>query len=465
MKKVLYLSKPLLLSIITLLFVSGFLRYYLAINSGQLLLEFKNQNFREIYSMDTLKISSRLNALSSAINWVCIEADIDGKSFYKMERGTCKTGIIKHRQELLIPQANNLYLSFTTRLPKEVEQLFIIFLVMQGILISALIKSTKKAEEEKREHELRLTRLARQMSHDIRSPLATLDTVVSNSKGLPPEELALLKKSVARINEIAEALLKDSRTAFVLSQVELKKALESIIKDKQIEFQSLPNLKITMELKSIPLLALINETEFKRVISNLINNSIEAGSSSIDVKLTSNSNKAEIQITDNGHGISADIIAKIGKQNLTTKKKGSGLGLTHCLETLKGWGGNFEVESIENVKTTVTLTLPVIENSNKAVLIDDDELVKLTWSASARKNGIELISVSSLNEVDLTQLKKDVTFYIDSDLGRDQIRGEAIAKQLYEKGFANIFMATGYVDEDFSGMDFLKGVLSKAPPF
>lgn len=465
MKKLFNLSKPLLLSIITLLFVSGFLRYYLAINSGQLLLEFKNQNFREIYSMDTLKLSSRLNALSSAINWVCIEGSIDGRSFYKMERGTCKTGIIKHRQELHILQANNIHLSFTTRLPKEVEQLFVIFFVMQIILISALIKSTRKAEEEKREQELSLTRLARQMSHDIRSPLATLDSVLSNSKGLPPDEMALLKKSVSRINEIAESLLKNSRSSFVLSQIDLKNSLESIVFEKQIEFQSRPQLNINMEMDSHSQHVLINEMEFKRIISNLINNSIEAEAGHISLKLSANGNEAKIQIIDNGHGISADIISKIGKQNLTTKNKGSGLGLTHCAETLKAWGGNFVIDSTEKLGTKIEISIPLIEASKKAVLIDDDELVKLTWSASARKNGIELITASSLNDIDLTSLHKDVTFYIDSDLGRNQTPGEIVAKHLHENGYTNIFMATGYVDEDFSDLMFLKGVLTKTPPF
>ena len=103
MKKLLALTKPLPISVLSLLIVSVFLRYYLAINSDQMLREFKNQNFREIYSMDTLKLASRMNALSSVINRVCMEGSVDGRSFYKMERGECETGIFQHRKKLLVP--------------------------------------------------------------------------------------------------------------------------------------------------------------------------------------------------------------------------------------------------------------------------------------------------------------------------------------------------------------------------
>lgn len=163
MKKRLTLRAPLTLAILSLLAVSGFLRYYLYVNSNQLLREFKNQNYREIYSADTLKVSSRLSSLSSVINWVCIEGTVADKIFYKMKRGECSSGIFQQRQEMLIPQANNIKIVFTTRLPKEVEYLFFLFLVFQSFLIFVLIIATRRAEKEKHQNEIKISKLARQI--------------------------------------------------------------------------------------------------------------------------------------------------------------------------------------------------------------------------------------------------------------------------------------------------------------
>ena len=211
MKKLLSLINPMTIAVLTLIVVSLFLRYYLYINSNQLIKEFKTQNYREIYSLDTLKISSRLNSLSSAINWVCLEGSIDHQSFYSMNKGQCENGIFQQKQEIFIPEANNLKISFTVKLPKEIEYLVYLFLFLQLLLIVAIILSTKKSEEEKHLNELKINKLARQMSHDIRSPLATLNTVFSRLEKVDAIDYDLINRSINRINQITNNLLKNSR--------------------------------------------------------------------------------------------------------------------------------------------------------------------------------------------------------------------------------------------------------------
>ena len=108
MKKLLTQITPLRIAILSLLMVTLFLRYYLFINSAQLIKEFKTQNFKEIYSMNSLEISSRLNSLSNVINWVCLEGSVSKQSFYKIKRGECKTSIFQQHHEVLIPETNRL---------------------------------------------------------------------------------------------------------------------------------------------------------------------------------------------------------------------------------------------------------------------------------------------------------------------------------------------------------------------
>lgn len=473
MKKLLALTKPLPISVLSLLIVSVFLRYYLAINSDQMLREFKNQNFREIYSMDTLKLASRMNALSSVINWVCMEGSVDGRSFYKMERGECETGIFQHRKKLLVPEANNIKLEFTIRLPKEVEQLFLLFLGLQTILIFALITSTRRNEEEKRENEIRINKLARQMSHDIRSPLATFNTILDNIKTIPKEDMDLLRKSANRIHSIADSLLDSSRyfsPEETASETNVNSIVEEIVAEKMQEFGSLPNLKISFSESTNDFAIKLSSTDFRRILSNLINNAIDArgnGAIEIKIKTIEELGRNIIQIRDNGKGISADILEKLGNEEFTTKAGGNGIGLKHCKEMVTRSNGELTIQSEINKGTVINLAFPATKTvSEENVLIDDDELVRLTWTSSAKKKNIRLMTARSLDEIagKLQHFSKQTNFYIDSDLGND-LKGEDIASELSSKGFENIYMASGYHDEHFKHLTFLKGVIGKTPPW
>jgi hypothetical protein len=64
----------------------------------------------------------------------------------------------------------------------------------------------------------------------------------------------------------------------------------------------------------------------------------------------------------------------------------------------------------------------------------------------------------------LTLTNKDITIYIDSNLG-EGIKGEEYAKQLYKQGFSKLYLTTGYEAGSFSSMPWLAGVIGKTPPF
>lgn len=478
MKKLLGILKPLPLAILSLLIVTSFLRYYLYINSNQLIREFKNQNFREIYSLDTLKISSRLNSLSSVINWVCLEGSIADKAFYKMQRGQCTTGFFQQNQSISIPEASNILISFTIRLPKEVEYLFTIFLLFQILLIFALIYSTRKSEEDKRLNEIKVNKLARQVSHDIRSPLATLNTISNSINSLTSQEIALLKGAIDRINHISNSLLLNSRNKNIFIApvpineiVNVREVLASILHEKISEYSWQEKIQINYELAIAEAYTKLDEYEFKRIISNIINNSMEARISNnllvITVSLEIISNSINIVIKDNGMGIHPSIISKIGEAEFTTKKEGNGLGLRHAFESIKNWDGVIELSSQIDQGTSIKIILPLAQTHKLTnILLDDDELVRLTWASSAKKHGQKLIAIATHQELQqlLPELSYSSNIYIDSSLG-EGLAGEAIAQDLYSKGYNSLFITSGYDIEKFQHLTFLKGIRDKSPPW
>lgn len=478
MKKLLIVIKPLSIATLSLLIVSAFLRYYLYVNSAQMVNEFKTQNYREIYSLDTLKISSRLNSLSVAINWVCIEGTISNKVFYKIQRGACSTGLFKQNHLLHIPQANNLKILFTTQLPETVEYLFSIFILFQSLLIFALITSTKKNENEKYLNEMKINKLARQMSHDIRSPLATLNTIVENISNVDHESKALLRRSLVRINEISNKHLTNSQTNFhytdipKLENTNIVEIISNIIELKEIEFGE-RLIKISLHNKNMNYYSNVDPIELERIISNIINNSIEAMASKLDITLNFfNSNKFQILIRDNGIGISQKVLDQLGQREVSTKKLGNGLGVIHAKESIESWSGLLSIKSQINNFTEVSIILPLtfheesVENKILTILIDDDELVRITWGFKAKKVGVPFKSFKNYHDFKLSlyDIPKNSYIYLDSELD-DKLKGEEIAKELHQQGFANICIASGNDKSHFKNLTFLKDIRGKTPPW
>jgi hypothetical protein len=150
------------------------------------------------------------------------------------------------------------------------------------------------------------------------------------------------------------------------------------------------------------------------------------------------------------------------------KKDGNGLGVYSATQTIKRWGGSLEIKSKINFGTTITITLPIIVKQSESetyVLLDDDELVRLTWTSKAKKAGLTFIPFSNPETLlsAIEKLPKSSIIYIDSELGN--VKGEDIACSLYEKGFLNISMTSGHPAEMFKEFKFLRSVISKSAPF
>jgi signal transduction histidine kinase len=72
-------------------------------------------------------------------------------------------------------------------------------------------------------------------------------------------------------------------------------------------------------------------------------------------------NKILLSIRDNGKGIPPEVLSKIGTQGLSYAKTGTGLGLSHAIETIRKHKGDLKIESTLGQGTTVTLELPLSE--------------------------------------------------------------------------------------------------------
>jgi hypothetical protein len=108
----------------------------------------------------------------------------------------------------------------------------------------------------------------------------------------------------------------------------------------------------------------------------------------------------------------------------------------------------------------------VKEKQPELIFIDDDKTLTEAWKmqASFIKKKIATFNCSDDFKNVMNRYNKDIPIYIDSDL-KEQIPGEFFAKFLYEQGFRNLYLATGYEKDRFGDMPWIKNIVNKEAPF
>ncbi len=278
--------------------------------------------------------------------------------------------------------------------------------------------------------------LADQVAHDIRSPLATLEMIsaeLTELNELNEQRRIIIRAATSRIRDIANSLVQKKRVGLPdLDQavevgeryslcVELFMPLiDSLVTEKRLEYRNKLGLQIDFiqTRDSYGLFSRVQVNELKRVLSNIINNSVESLSNNtgrVEVDLGSEGNFVRITISDNGRGIPADVVGKLGIRGASFQKEGgSGLGLFHAFETIKKLNGKITITSKEGVGTSLVVLLPkdvspkwfvpkiVIKDRTTIVIFDDDQTIHQIWRGrfeSLNNDTIELRHFNNPNEL------------------------------------------------------------------
>jgi signal transduction histidine kinase len=222
-------------------------------------------------------------------------------------------------------------------------------------------------------------RLAAQVAHDIKSPLAALKVARFALPKDSKELGGLIRDATDRILEIVDGL--DGKADLRPQRIDrqgILKMTESLLREKSLEKSALGSCpKIEWVCKLDRNFGFETwETELKRVLSNLLNNAFDAATDEEPIQLelemesSSNSTRSpEIRFTVVNHGKPVDprVLARLGERGLTIgKEHGSGLGLSHALEFAKRNGGTLEMKS-EGRRTWVTMRIPVTEMSEETL--------------------------------------------------------------------------------------------------
>lgn len=275
-------------------------------------------------------------------------------------------------------------------------------LAEMGSQIKARINALE--EKAKVEAELRvaktLTQLASQVAHDIRSPVALLNAVLAATETLPPEKRDLMRRGINRINEIANDLLQKRQIAsgpFGLASnllpsdntVSVPEVLEEIVQEKSALLS--PEGRVSFDFRRPAYDALVGvnilKKDLMRVLSNLLNNAIEAikGKGNIGVSYQVQDGYVGISILDEGCGMPEHVMRNLFREGFSfAKQGGSGLGLFDAVQKIKAWGGLFTIVSSSGRGTYTYFEIPLLQAQirrdpielaeNLEVLVADDDL-------------------------------------------------------------------------------------------
>lgn len=212
------------------------------------------------------------------------------------------------------------------------------------------------------------------MTHEIMNsiaPIASLAQTLQNhiQEALVernPQDLELedLNDGLKSIKKRSEGLMKFAKTyrslnkvtQLSLSQVRVENLLNNI---KNLMQPSLNEKKVNLfiELQNNELSLNIDSYLIEQVLINLILNAIEASSSKHNPEIIISAKKnlrgnTSISVKDNGSGIPKDLMESIFVPFFTTKKTGSGVGLSLCKQIMSLHQGTVQVQetSVEGTK-------------------------------------------------------------------------------------------------------------------
>lgn len=216
-------------------------------------------------------------------------------------------------------------------------------------------------------------RLIGVISHEILNSITpisslsdTINAMVSDKDSLNKEELEDLKPAIQAIKRRSIGLLdfvKDYRLIAELPTPELEShSIGEILQHIQIlmqPFASAKNVKLSVGQTSSKITVNVDLKLVEQALINLITNSIHAlediNNPQIEIDYRLEQNKLFIDVTDNGKGIEPELAEKIFVPFFTTRKNGSGIGLTITRNIMKMHYGNLEVSSIPHEKTVFSL--------------------------------------------------------------------------------------------------------------
>lgn len=298
---------------------------------------------------------------------------------------------------------------------------------VQAAFKALLEKLAASREQEKQViQEAIAGRIASKVRHDVKQALLASNAVAKRLEGRP-EDKALMNASLQRIESTVNEIPKikfgiDNKTAVPnMAKPPLSEAgthlVVGLVEPVCAEFRALiadsdksVDVEVVVTGDQMQLFVNVEAARFRRMLVNLLANALDAieqtGKIQVEISIADES-AVVVRIIDDGNGISAAHLPKIGTPGFSHgKKNGSGLGLSSAFEYVSEWQGEIKVNSIVGKGTTIEIVLPraaphssflsalVIPANSHIVILDDDPTVHQIWRERLLPEELKEVGVS-----------------------------------------------------------------------
>jgi nitrogen fixation/metabolism regulation signal transduction histidine kinase len=216
------------------------------------------------------------------------------------------------------------------------------------------------------------------MTHEIMNSIAPISSLADTMLHRLQNSVSHLREQPAAIEDLqlgietirrrSEGLLKFAETYRNLNKITTPNLKKIYVRDLFANLHQLmqptlaqKNIELEVILKDPDLFLEADASLVEQVLINLVVNAVEAVRDKADPRIILSANVATnrkiiIKVADNGAGISPEVIDKIFIPFFSTRKTGSGIGLSLCKQIMMLHKGNIQVQSAEGEGTAFLLS-------------------------------------------------------------------------------------------------------------
>ena len=265
---------------------------------------------------------------------------------------------------------------YRNKLQQRVEHFFIsmtVDVIVVSILLAIVDRKQRRlvAAHEQLAHNEKIAtlgRVAAQVAHEVRNPLAGLLLYSVHLKGklegkLPDGDAQLIDKIIETVNHLTattEQILNYARPVTLApKRVDLNEVAKDVIQLLSTEVSAY-HIETQFNLTDAPVTGMLDEASIRGATLNLMLNAVQAMSTGGRLTISTGQDNGDLWMTirDTGAGMTPDQIKHLFEPFNTTKSRGLGLGMPYAQKVIQQHGGHIAVESRPGTGTQVKIELP-----------------------------------------------------------------------------------------------------------